>query len=188
MYQYSSVSALDACTGGISMTNVVEIGGTLCDGTGIQCDEFNSEIAGLPIWVSDGTNVRSAVIDDPNISGVATYDALCAACSIVTPTSTPTPTITPAACTCNEFLVSINAADTSDATGNTGGLSVYNGVVVWTYDDCDTGLSTEYLLSAGDYNYCACGLGTQLTYWKNNSQYLASFSTATPQGPCSFTL
>jgi hypothetical protein len=58
-------------------------------------------------------------------------------------------------------------------------------VVVWTYDDCDTGLSTEYLLSAGDYNYCACGLGSSLTYWKNNSQLAASFSTATPLGPCS---
>ena len=106
-------------------------------------------------------------------------------CAGTTPTPTQTPTVTPTPCPCNEFSVNIDSTDTSDATGNTGGFAIYNGVVVWTYTDCTTGLLTEYLLPAGTYNYCACGLSSQLTYYKNDSQLLASVSTATPGGPCS---
>jgi hypothetical protein len=87
-------------------------------------------------------------------------------------------------CSCNEFLVTISSTDTNDATGNTGSLATYNGVVVWTFTDCDTGLSTEELLSTGTYNLCACGTSSALTYWKNDAQLAVTASSATPVGPC----
>jgi len=91
-------------------------------------------------------------------------------------------------CSCNEFLVTISSTDTNDATGNTGSLATYNGVVVWTITDCDTGLSTEELLSSGTYNLCACGTSTSLNYWKNNSLNAVSpGSSAILVGPCGIT-
>jgi len=90
-------------------------------------------------------------------------------------------------CSCNEFLVTISSTDTNDATGNTGSLATYNGVVVWTITDCDTGLSTEELLSSGTYNLCACGTSSALTYWKNDAQLAVTASSATPVGPCGIT-
>jgi len=87
-------------------------------------------------------------------------------------------------CPCYEFLVTISSTDTNDATGNTGSLAIYNDVVVWTITDCDTGLSREELLSSGTYNLCACGLGSSLTYWKNNFQNAVTASFANSVGPC----
>ena len=78
---YSSASSTDACTAGISMTGISYIGGTgLCDSTSIQCDQFAGEIAGATVWVSIGGQVREATIDDPNVSGIATFVAACTAC------------------------------------------------------------------------------------------------------------
>ena len=94
-YRYSAASAEDACTGGLTMTNVILYGGAFCDGTGIQCDEFALEAAGINVWVSNGTNSRYVVIDDPNISGTATYVGPCEACGPPAPTSTPTMTPSP---------------------------------------------------------------------------------------------
>ena len=99
-----------------------------------------------------------------------------------TPTETPTPTPTP--CPCNEFYLDISSTDTDDATGNTGGLSIYNGVVVWEYTDCTTGLLTEELLSPGTSYLCACGLFSSLTYWKNNFENAVVASTVTYIGTC----
>jgi len=93
-YKYSAASAYDACTGGLTMTNILLIGGAFCSGTGIQCDEFVMEAAGINVWISDGTNVRYVVIDDPNISGTATYVGACSACSAITTTTTTTTTTT----------------------------------------------------------------------------------------------
>ena len=42
----------------------------------------------------------------------------------------------------------------------------------------------DYQLGSGTYNYCACGLSSTLSYWKNNTQYVASASTANVVGPC----
>ena len=78
---YSSASSTDACTAGIPMTGISYIGGTgLCDSTSIQCDQFAGEIAGATVWVSIGGQVREATIDDPNVSGIATFVAACTAC------------------------------------------------------------------------------------------------------------
>ena len=89
-FKYSAASANDACTGGLTMTNVALYGSTFCGGTGIRCDEFELEAAGINVWVSDGTNVRYVVIDDPNISGTATYVGACSSCSATTSTTTTT--------------------------------------------------------------------------------------------------
>ena len=96
LYRYSAASAEDACSGGLTMTNVVLYGGGFCDGTGIQCDEFALEAGGINLWVSSGGYSRYVVIDDPNISGTATYVGPCEVCGSPTPTptnsATPTPT------------------------------------------------------------------------------------------------
>ena len=101
-----------------------------------------------------------------------------------TPTQTPSPTPTPTPCPCNQFYLDISDTDTDDATGNTGSLSIYNGVVVWEYTDCTTGLSTEELLSPGAFYLCACGPSSSLTYWKNNVEYAAVASNVTYVGIC----
>ena len=95
LYRYSAASPEDACSGGLTMTNVLLIGGGFCDGTGIQCDEFALEIAGINLWVSSGGYSRYVVIDDPNISGTATYVGPCEVCGSPTPTPTNTATQTP---------------------------------------------------------------------------------------------
>jgi hypothetical protein len=80
---YSSASANDACTAGIAMTGVSFIGGTgLCDSTSMQTDQFALEIGGATVWVSIGGQVREATIDDPNVSGIATFVGACASCSV----------------------------------------------------------------------------------------------------------
>jgi hypothetical protein len=91
------------------------------------------------------------------------------------------------ACTCNEFLISISSVDTLSATGNTGGLSIYDGVVVWTHTDCDTETLVETLLGPGTYNLCACTLGSALTYYQDDTIFPASASNANPIGPCAVT-
>lgn len=102
----------------------------------------------------------------------------CSTCLGVITTPTPTP------CPCNLFLVDISSIDTDDATGNTGGNAQYNGVVVWEYTDCTTGLLTQELLSPVTFQQCACGFGSSLTYWKNNAESAAIASTASYLGTC----
>ena len=97
---------------------------------------------------------------------------------------TPSPSPTPTPCPCNEFFIDISSTDTDDATGNTGSLASYNGVVVWEYTDCTTGLLTEQLLSPGTSYQCACGFGSSLTYWKDNFEYGVVASSANSVGPC----
>ena len=95
-YKYSSANAADACTSGTPMTVVALYGSTFCGGTGIRCNEFESEIAGANLWVSDGTDVRQVVIDDPNDTGTATYVGACSSCSGLSTTTTTTTTTTTA--------------------------------------------------------------------------------------------
>jgi Fe-S cluster biogenesis protein NfuA len=110
-YRYSAASANDACIGGLTMTNVLLIGGAFCSGTGIQCDEFQLEAAGINVWVTDGTNVRYVVIDDPNISGTATYVGACSACSAITTTTTAASTTTTTAAPPTCFYAVVTSTD-----------------------------------------------------------------------------
>ena len=81
-YKYSSASDTDACNNGLSMSGVSLLGGgDICSASGIQCNEFNMEISGATVWVSYSSNVREATIDDPNVSGVATFISSCASCA-----------------------------------------------------------------------------------------------------------
>ena len=81
-YKYSSASATDACNSGIPMSGVSLLGGgDICSASGIQCNEFNMEISGATVWVSYNSSVREATIDDPNVSGVATFISSCASCA-----------------------------------------------------------------------------------------------------------
>ena len=81
IYKYSSAGPGDACANGTPMTNV-NFSGTpgLCSAIAIQCDEFLLDISGLSVWVNYGTDVREAVIDDPNVAGTATFVASCTTC------------------------------------------------------------------------------------------------------------
>jgi hypothetical protein len=94
LYRYSSAGPEDACTTGLEMNNVVLIGGTFCDATAIQCDEFVLEIAGLPVYIRTGNSYRTATINDPNTSGIATFDA--GTCIVCTTTTTTTTGLAPA--------------------------------------------------------------------------------------------
>jgi hypothetical protein len=95
LYRYSSASSEDACTTGIEMDNVVLTNPPFCSATAIQCDEFVSEIAGLPVYIRTGNSYRTAVINDPNTSGIATFDAgACIVCTTTTSTSSTTTTTT----------------------------------------------------------------------------------------------
>jgi hypothetical protein len=63
------------------MTNVVLNNTTLCDSTSITCDEFVLEAAGVTVWISYSGQVREAIINDPNVSGSATFTTACSACN-----------------------------------------------------------------------------------------------------------
>jgi hypothetical protein len=95
---YSTASTIDACGGNAILTTVVFTGTPgLCNATAIQGDQFVSEIAGATVWVSDGVNVREAIIDSPNVSGIATFIGVCDSC--VSPsTTTTTTTLEPVIC------------------------------------------------------------------------------------------
>jgi hypothetical protein len=94
LYRYSSAGSEDACGTGLTMTNVVLIGGIFCDATAIQCDEFALSPAGVDVWVRSGNSYRTATINDPNVSGIATFTGICELCATTTTTTTPTPTTT----------------------------------------------------------------------------------------------
>jgi hypothetical protein len=86
-FRRSSASANDACTGGLTMTNVILDNTGLCNSNTISCDEFAFDIAGATVWISYAGDVREATINDPNTSGEATFIAACIGCSFVTTTT-----------------------------------------------------------------------------------------------------
>jgi hypothetical protein len=95
LYRYSSASATDACNTGLEMDNVVLTDPPFCSATAIQCDEFVLEIAGLPVYIRSGNSYRTATINDPNTSGIATFDAgTCIVCTTTTTTTSTTSTTT----------------------------------------------------------------------------------------------
>ena len=81
LYRYSTASSENACTTGLLMSNVVLIGGIFCDATAIQCDEFALELAGISLYISSGNSFRTATINDPNVSGIATFSGGCDLCN-----------------------------------------------------------------------------------------------------------
>ena len=87
-FRRSSASANDACTGGLTMTNVILDNTGLCNSNTISCDEFAFDFAGATVWISYAGDVREATINDPNTSGEATFIAACIGCSFVTTTTT----------------------------------------------------------------------------------------------------
>lgn len=126
---YSTASALDACTSGTAMTGVILSGGTgLCDSLTVQADQFALELAGVTVWVSDGVNVREAVIDDPNVSGIATFSAACVGCGETTTTTTTT-TVPPESTTTTTTTTVVLCDEYFNNTGGT-----LNGI---NYTDCN---------------------------------------------------
>ena len=116
---YSTASALDACNAGTPLTGIVFGGGSgLCDSTTIQANEFVGEIAGATVWVSNGVDVREATIDDPNVSGIATFVAACGACSSETTTTTTTTTIPETTTTTTTTTVAILCDEYFNNTGS----------------------------------------------------------------------
>ena len=128
---YSTASTTDACEGNLTLTGVVFTGTPgLCNATAITGDQFVGEVAGITVWVSDGVNVREAVIDDPNVSGTATFSAPCTSCTpeptttttttLVPPTTTTTTTVEPILCDelYNNTVSAITGVDYTDCLGN----------------------------------------------------------------------
>jgi hypothetical protein len=98
LYRYSSAGPDDACGTALAMTNVILTDPPFCSATAIQCDEFVLSPAGVSVWVRTGNSYRAATINDPNTSGIATFDVgTCIVCTTTTSTSSTTTTTTTAA-------------------------------------------------------------------------------------------
>jgi hypothetical protein len=138
------------------MTNVVLTGGSFCAATTIQCDEFALEAAGISIFVSFGTSSRTATINDPNVSGIATFDTACTTCPATTTTTTTTSsTTTTTTASGTPFARSSNPFGTNTlacTTGTGDGGLVYQRATLGTvpiegaqlYTSSTTGAGTEY--------------------------------------------
>jgi hypothetical protein len=113
LYRYSSAGPEDACGTALAMTNVILTDPPFCSATAIQCDEFVLAPAGVSVWVRTGNSYRAATINDPNTSGIATFDVgTCIVCTTTTSTSSTTTTTTTAApVTRNVTTVTGSASD-----------------------------------------------------------------------------
>ena len=117
LYRYSAASYEDACDTGLEMTNVVITDPPFCSATTVQCDEFVSELAGISLWVRTGTSFRPATINDPNVSGIATFTGACDLCTTTTTTTTITPTTTTTTTTNSTINVTSVFGNASDILG-----------------------------------------------------------------------
>jgi len=148
LYRYSSASSEDACATGLTMTNVVLTDPPFCSATSIQCDEFLLSPAGVSVWVRTGNSFRPATINDPNVSGIATFDGVCDLCVIgTTTTSAPTTTTTIAPTTSTTTLpcecwTIVNEGATS---GN------------YTIINCDGTEMSPNLIAGAKRNHCLKG-------------------------------
>jgi hypothetical protein len=101
----------------------------------------------------------------------------------LTPSISITPSITSTPpCTCYNFEIVVTQQDLDAATGNTGGLSGYNGIVYMVYTDCDSILQEITYNTAGTYYLCAC-TAIDPQYYQNNSPNTGT-STTTNIGNC----
>lgn len=82
-YYYSSANATNACMGSSLLSSPTFYPGLdpFCDATSIEDSALIMEVSGATIWISDGTNVREALVDTPNASGTATFVGPCVSCS-----------------------------------------------------------------------------------------------------------
>jgi hypothetical protein len=88
---------------------------------------------------------------------------------------------------CYYYSLNINSADIADATGNSN--PALNGVVFFTYTDCDGNPQSEQFSSAGTFTSSGCVDDFYLysfEYYKNDLQLLG-ISSATADIPCGFT-
>lgn len=145
---YSSASTVDACEGNLILTSVVFTGTPgLCNATAITGDQFVSAPAGSTVWVSDGVNVREAVIDTPNVSGTATFSAACTSCT-PEPTTTTTTTLEPPPPTTTTTTTPVPVI-CDELYNNTG--SDITGV---DYTDCNGTILTNQTVGSGQ-SICA---------------------------------
>jgi len=106
--------------------------------------------------------------------------------SSVTPTVTPTSTVTPTPACCTYYDLNISSTDTNDATGNVIFASFNNKVFV-NFTDCDGTQRFLWTYSAGFYANELCiypNTSVTLQYYKNDTVYTASNSTATNTNNC----
>jgi Fe-S cluster biogenesis protein NfuA len=140
LYRYSAASSEDACASGLTMSNVVLTGGTFCDATTIQCDEFALEIAGISLYIRSGNSYRTATIDDPNTSGIATFTGACTSCT-TTSTTTTTTTEAPATTTSTTTTTTTTEAPatTTSTTTTTTTEAPTTFTINWTNNSVTTG-------------------------------------------------
>jgi hypothetical protein len=122
------------------MSNVVLTGGTFCDATAIQCDEFALEIAGISLYVRSGNSYRTATINDPNTSGIATFTGACTSCT-TTSTTTTTTTEAPATTTSTTTTTTTTEAPatTTSTTTTTTTEAPTTFTINWTNNSVTTG-------------------------------------------------
>ena len=144
-FKYSTASANDACTGGLTMTSVTLDNTGLCNSTTISCNEFASEIAGVTVWISYAGDVREATINNPNTTGEATFTAACVSCSATTTTAAPTTTSTTTTTTAPP-----PSTPTIDTCGGTATFAIVNNA---------TGVNVGYTIPTdGSNSFLTCTL------------------------------
>ena len=89
---------------------------------------------------------------------------------------------------CNYLEFDISSIDLADATGNSNVPPYVDGVVYGIYNDCSGNTVTQQYSSAGIFSATTCfdtlSL-TTLTYYKNDAQYFATYSSFVNTGtPC----
>ena len=187
VFKYSAASANDACTGGLTMTNVILDNTGLCNSTTITCNEFLYEAAAITVWISYGGDVREATINDPNTSGEATFVAACGLCSALTTTTTTTTTAAPL----NSITYGFDASDPDQACTNyeinvhvtkynAGNAASANGVTIWNNSD-GTGTPTNgYYARGGNVWYSTSGvLGSEAVCYGGTTTTTTSTTTTT---------
>jgi hypothetical protein len=135
---------------------------------------YTSCETGLP--VTETVDANSEIYRCVDINQPITVDEFITYTSSGTCTIDSDCEITP--CNCFQYDVTISDLDTDDATGNTGELEIYNGNIVINYTNCE-GNPTEDLSGTGTAIVCADAfVGVSLTYFKNNEEALAIYSSA----------
>jgi len=89
---------------------------------------------------------------------------------------------------CYFYSLNVSALDLADATGNSD--PSLDGVLFLNYTDCDGNPGQEQYVAAGTFTSTACIDSLQVvsfSYFKNDSEILALYSTATQDTPCDTT-
>jgi hypothetical protein len=140
--------------------------------------KFIGERCVFPVCFSQTITMPAPPTPTPTPTSTPTPTPTATPTVTITPTATPTPTPTVGPCDCFEYDVTIDDLDTNAATGNTGPNAIYNGNVVINYTDCEGNLTESLSGSPGAVVCADINFGLSLTYFQDNLEALAIYSSA----------